>query len=179
MNTSAFFARLIAHGIDQKYEPRCKYPRFDVCEDLEEDIPNKTVRGCKVMVAAQYILIAGSGIYEEYIAKQVRGSEKEQRGLDQWRLWADKFKEVAETGGLKPDVQTAALKAREVIVSLHPELFLNGEGRQQVTRNEARIPLCARSRGFLIGILFPFPFTSTLAQHIVTRPLFGKSAAES
>ena len=119
INVSAFFAR---NGIDQKYEPSCKYPSFDIPEGLEEIIPNQTVRDCKVMVAAQYILIAGPGIYEDFIIRP-KGSRTGQWGLDKWPLWACKFKEVAEKGDLSSDVQAAALEARAVMISLHPDPF--------------------------------------------------------
>lgn len=125
INVSAFFARLIANGIDQKYEPSCKYPSFDIPGGLEKVIPNQIVRDCNVMVAAQYILIAGPGIYENFII-QPKGSERGQWGLDKWPLWARKFKEVAEKGDLSSDVQAAALEARAVMVSLHPDPFATG-----------------------------------------------------
>jgi Protein of unknown function (DUF3632) len=59
VNFSCFLARCIQAGLNGNYENPCKHPCIDIPEALEQDLPPGPKRDCKVMVAAQYILVAG------------------------------------------------------------------------------------------------------------------------
>lgn len=70
-----------------------------------------------VMVAAQYILLAGRRIAEDCFTKPVKGF-----GLDKWRRWADRLEEISrqEEGG-NTGLASATKEAHEYMLSLQPE----------------------------------------------------------
>lgn len=104
----------------------CFYPVNDIIEALEKDVAegmgvNRTYR---VMVAAQYILIATIVLYKELSSS---------KGWDQvtrrWKLWARRFKEIADKGDLDPEVNNWVEEALEKMVSLDPaQLHESQEG---------------------------------------------------
>ena len=77
-------------------------------EGLDDDLPHGLKRDCKVMVAVQYILLAGGTLAKECFDK------------DEWRRRAEKLKEISKEEG-------ATEEAHKYMVSLHPEIFLASE----------------------------------------------------
>lgn len=65
-----FILHCALHGIsiDDHFPDFTKYPSIDIPEGLEKDThPPGLKRGTKVMVAVQYILLAGRVLDEEFI----------------------------------------------------------------------------------------------------------------
>lgn len=113
VNFSSFLARVTEAGlIGDCYN----YARFDISQGLDEDLPHGLMRDSKVMVAAQYILLAGKTLANECFDK------------DQWRRRAEKLKEISkEEGGSNTVLASATEEAHNYMVSLHPEIFLASE----------------------------------------------------
>jgi hypothetical protein len=117
MNLTSFIARCIKARVidDDKILDVDEYPSRDIPEGLETEFYPGITRDSKVMVAAQYILIAGDFI----------GGKS--WGIDRWQLWARKLEELAGKE-LASEVKTAVIEARKKLIFLHPELFLISEG---------------------------------------------------
>jgi len=118
VNFSCFLARCIEAGLNDGYGNRCKYPSIDISQGLEQDLPRGLKRDCKLMVAAQYILLAGRTLADDCFNKPVSGF-----GPEQWRRWAEKLGEVSRQEGGNTYLASAAEEARRYMVSLHPEIF--------------------------------------------------------
>lgn len=117
MNFSCYLARCIQAGLIDSYQNRCKHPSIDIPQGLEQNLPPRPKRDCKVMVAAQYILLAGGKIAEDCFTKPVRGF-----GPDEWRRWAERLGERSrqeESGN--PGLASAVEKAHKYMVSVYPE----------------------------------------------------------
>ena len=126
VNFSSFVARCTEARIDDHIPDFTKYPWIDIEEGLEKDFLPGPKRDSRVMVAAQYILLAGHVISEEFVQKPRR--EGKFHGVEKWQLWAGKLKELAETQTeLAPDVRDAVVESRKKLISLHPELFSESE----------------------------------------------------
>ena len=113
VNFSSFLARVTEAGlIGDCYN----YARFDISQGLDEDLPQGLMRDSKVMVAAQYILLAGKTLAKECFDK------------DQWRRRAEKLKEISkEEDGSNTVLASATEESHKYMVSLHPEIFLASE----------------------------------------------------
>lgn len=84
MNFSSFLARLTEAGLtDDDY----KYPLADISDGLDKNLPHGLKRDCQVMVAAQYILLAGGTLAEKFFQ------------ADEWRRRAEKLKETSKEEG--------------------------------------------------------------------------------
>lgn len=81
-------------------------------EGLDEDLPHGPKRDCNVMVAAQYILLAGGTLAKNCYEK------------DGWRRRAEKLKEISKDEGSNIRLASATEEAHKYMVSLHPEIFL-------------------------------------------------------
>ena len=124
MNFSSFVARCTEARIDEHFPDFIKYARLDVPEGLEKEMSPGLKRDTRVMVAAQYILLAGHVIDEELVQKPTK--KRKSYGLEKWKLWAGKLQELAREE-LASEVKDAVVEARQKMVSLHPELFSMGE----------------------------------------------------
>lgn len=100
---------------------------MDIPAGLEEKIPPGIRRDTEVMIAAQYILLAGDVLDEELVKKPAREGKSNEYFVNKWRLWVGSLKELAEKE-LAPHVKLAVVEARKKLVSLHPELFSVSEG---------------------------------------------------
>lgn len=118
VNLSSFLARCLEAGVDDRFDNRWKYPIIDIPNGLERDLPPGPERDCKVMVAAQYILLAGRTLADECSRKPGKGL-----GPDQWRRWAEKLGEISRQDGDDTRLGSATDKARRYMISLLPELF--------------------------------------------------------
>jgi hypothetical protein len=123
VNYSAFIARCIQARIDDHLYHISKYPGINIPDGLDYYIGPGVKRDSRVMIAAQYILLAGPVIDEEFIQKR----EVYSKGVVQWQSWAKTFKELAEVE-LAPEVKEAVIEARKKMISLRPELFSVSEG---------------------------------------------------
>ncbi|KAK2753931.1 hypothetical protein FQN54_007290 [Arachnomyces sp. PD_36] len=124
LNFSSFLARCIQVRIDDHVLVISKYPRMNIEDGLGTYIDDSIRRSCWVMVAAQYVLLAGPVLREEFI----QSPSSPDWGIDKWKFWAKRFGEVGSGRGLAPEVKEAALEARRKMILLKPELFTVSEG---------------------------------------------------
>ena len=68
--------------------------RTDAPNGLEDDLPYGAKQDCRVMVAAQYILLAGRTMADDCFNKPIAGF-----GPEQWRCWVGKLKEISMQEG--------------------------------------------------------------------------------
>lgn len=110
-----------------RYENRFKYPSIDISHGLDQDLPPGPERDCKVMVAAQCILLAGRSLADDCF-KQKPG--KASVGPDQWRRWAEKLEEISKNEKRSGDdaeelkttgLASAAEEAHQYMMALHPD----------------------------------------------------------
>jgi Protein of unknown function (DUF3632) len=129
VNFSSFVARCIESGINDKCPGRCEFSRFDIVEALEKPLPPGVIRDSWVMVAAQYILLAGRVIDEEFFKIPAKGNISEWWGRGRWRLWARRFKTIANDMEDKgSELNSAINKVYKKMISFHPEEFFVSEG---------------------------------------------------
>lgn len=117
MNYSSFIARCIEAGLDKDDENCFKYPRDDITIGLEHEMPPRLARDCKVMVAAQYILLAGRALAQEFMDPSYKNY-----GIARWRRRAEKLREISKEDG-NPRLAYAAKEARRHMISLHPGFY--------------------------------------------------------
>jgi len=119
VNFSSFLASCKGSGLATQYEYPCVHAGDDIEDGLEKDIPHELVRDCKIMVAAQYILLAGTVFSEELFGQGARSSAKEW-GLKKWPIWSRRLKEIALEYEERGNTELAAMtrKAHEKMVSL-------------------------------------------------------------
>ena len=89
VNFSSFLARCKGSGLATQYETPCVHAGDDIEDGLEKDLPHGLVRDCKIMVAAQYVLIAGKLFSEELFGQGTRSSLK-QWGLRKLPIWSQR-----------------------------------------------------------------------------------------
>lgn len=123
VNFSAFLARCIQARIDNSALPICKYPSINIPDGLDYNIPPGIKRDSRVMNAAQYILLAGPVLDEEFI----QNPKEYPRGVVEWQSWAKRFEQLVEIE-LASEVKEAVIEARKKMISLRPELFFVSEG---------------------------------------------------
>lgn len=82
---------------------------------LDEDLPHGPKRDCTVMVAAQYIVLAGGTLTKNCYDN------------DEWRRMAEKLKDIPKEEGSNIRLASATDEAHKYMVSLHPEIFLASE----------------------------------------------------
>lgn len=120
---SSFFARCIEAGLYDNYPNRCKSASIDIPQGLSQDLPSGVKRDWKVMVAAQYILLAGCTLADDCFNKPVKGF-----GPEEWKCWAERFKEILmQEDGNNTDLALATEEVRKYMVSLHPEIIQASE----------------------------------------------------
>lgn len=137
VNQQAFTARCTAAGID--YEPFCKHPSWEIPNGLDKDYSSPVERNCKVMVAAQYILLAGRAIYESLVNQEPLTEKDEASSnwtLKRWPLWATKLREVEERGDCDLRVIVAVTEARKRMVTLCPEIAPESAVKEKTTNTE-------------------------------------------
>ncbi|KAK2765316.1 hypothetical protein FQN54_008160 [Arachnomyces sp. PD_36] len=123
VNFSAFLARCVQARIDDDAFDIGKYPRMNIDDAVSSHITDEVKRNSWVMVAAQYVLLAGPVMDEEFIQKP----EVRDLGMSMWQFWAEGFKKVAE-GELASNVKEAVIEARKKMIAMRPELFFVSEG---------------------------------------------------
>lgn len=105
-------------------------PRINILEDLEKETPPGLFEwDIRVMVAAQYIPLAGPVVEEELVHKPAKKDLS--NCMDKWQLWAGKLKILAEKEQLAPHAKSAVVEAQKKMISLRPELFFGVGGREQ------------------------------------------------
>lgn len=87
-------------------------------------MPPGVTRDSRVMIGAQYILLAGHALDREFIQTL---DEDPLWGRSKWQLWAEKLRELAGKE-LTSEVKEAVIEARKKMISIHPELFYTSEG---------------------------------------------------
>jgi hypothetical protein len=94
VNFSAFIARCINAGLLDRYSDNVsKYPSWDIDDGLEKDLQPGILKNCRVMVSAQYIILAGRRLYEIFLSKS---AEKSEWWQEKWQLWLGKFEALSE-----------------------------------------------------------------------------------
>ncbi|KAK1996129.1 hypothetical protein LX36DRAFT_671966 [Colletotrichum falcatum] len=107
-------------GRNDCFENWPKYPRVDISKGLEENHDEGPRSDCLQLVAAEYLLLAGEKLHGNMIGRHPDGSEKRQRGLGHWKLWAGKLQDIEKGPKADSDLGQAAKRARRVMVSLEP-----------------------------------------------------------
>ncbi|KAK8091686.1 hypothetical protein PG997_002047 [Apiospora hydei] len=121
VNVSAFVARVIRSGHDDRYTNWDKYPSFDIAKGLECDSDQGPRRDCLILVATQYLLIVGEKLHRKYFDECAADSEKGQKARATWRLWSDRLREIANgQTSSSPEVAEAAREAWQFMISLEP-----------------------------------------------------------
>lgn len=130
LNFSVFKARTLAARLGDHFDDSFKAPDVDIdigleLGDREKNNPNEVLRNCRLMVAAQYILVAGDAIRVHY------GDPEESKGgwkRDTWTSWAEGFREASNWDNVQESTRLAAAKAHDKMVALWPDLFSAAEG---------------------------------------------------
>lgn len=128
---SVFKARTLVAGICAKVgdEYDFKHPRVDIPIGLglegevgvSGDIAlTKLLQDCKLMVSAQFILIAGEAIKADIDADPCKGWDDEA-----WKIWASKFLEATTWDNVQKKTKVASKEAHDKMVKLWPDLFVN------------------------------------------------------
>ena len=81
-------------------------------------MPRGLKRDCKVMVAAQYILLAGQTLADDFLKKPVGDF-----GPRKLRRWAEKLKEISTQERSNTCLAAATDQACKYMVYLLPEIF--------------------------------------------------------
>jgi hypothetical protein len=121
VNFSAFIARCVQAGLlDRFSDGISKYPSWDVPDGLEKGLQPGILRDCRVMVSAQYIILAGRRLFEEFLSKSASPTEKSEWWQEKWQLWPGKFEALSD--GYEKDGKTemAAMirEAHDLMLSL-------------------------------------------------------------
>jgi hypothetical protein len=59
VNFTSFLARWLGAGLDHHYEDRSCYPCYNISKALDDDLPREVRRKCLLLMAANYIMLAG------------------------------------------------------------------------------------------------------------------------
>jgi hypothetical protein len=121
-NLTSFLARCIEAGLIAEDEERWENPCFDISEGLEEGRSLELMRPCKIMVAVRYILLCGRTLAVDCF--------RDGEGRDQWRRWAEKLEEISREESGNTRLAMATKRARQYMISLHPECFSDSEPDQ-------------------------------------------------
>ncbi|RAO74256.1 uncharacterized protein BHQ10_010268 [Talaromyces amestolkiae] len=118
VNWSSFIARCTSAGfLADKEGYEYKYSTVDISSGLEEEIPQGKIRNARILAAANYILLAGSGI-RNYCHSYSSDSDRRRRAWEMWNVWKEKFEAIANGQDEDPDIKNAAEKAHAVMVEL-------------------------------------------------------------
>lgn len=123
VNLSAFLARCVEAGLLVEDKYRWEYPCEAIVEGLEKENERKSLelmRACKIMVAANYILLSGRSLAIDCF----NDSDK---GRAQWRRWAEKLREISKRSDEKTPLIIATKAAWQHMISLHPECFSDSD----------------------------------------------------
>lgn len=118
VNWSSFIARCTSAGLlVDKHDNEYKYSTVDISRGVEEEIPHGNIRNARILAAANYILLAGSGI-RNYCYSYPSDSDRGKRARDMWSLWREKFQAIADGEDEDPDIKDATKKAHSIMVEL-------------------------------------------------------------
>ncbi|EZF31435.1 hypothetical protein H109_04705 [Trichophyton interdigitale MR816] len=124
ISLSSFIARCIELRIESHVPDGHRYPLIDISKGLEENLAPGLERDTRVMVAAQYILLAPTLVSDKM--SKLSGGHDKPSGCDILRLWIGKLEELTEHGSLNPEVKAAVVEAKDKLVSLHQKLVMGG-----------------------------------------------------
>lgn len=114
VNFSCFLARFLEAGLMGNGPDRCKYSSIDIRAGLDDDLPPGPIRDCKLMVAAQHILLAGRVLAGECFNQSLKSFSP-----DKWRQWAGRLEEISkQERGKNESLASAAKNAHEYMMSL-------------------------------------------------------------
>jgi hypothetical protein len=128
INIAIFMARGAAGGMANGKRPfSCewdKYARHDIETCLEKELLPGTKKNCEVTVVAQYVLLAGSGLYERNVLKPEDGSKEKALYLKKCQMWTSKFKQLLQEYEVEGKLKLAAMtkEAYEKMVALQSQL---------------------------------------------------------
>jgi Protein of unknown function (DUF3632) len=112
VNLSSYLARCLQAGLNEDYYSGFKYASIDIPEGLDEKLPAGSRRDSKVMVAAQYILLAGEKIAGVCLEKPVKNL-----GLDEWNRWAERLGEISKEESNNSELASAVEEAHKYMIS--------------------------------------------------------------
>lgn len=93
VNFSAFLARCTGAGFYDQYSGVFLYPSVDISLALEKKLPTGSLRACRLMVAAQWILHSGRRIHDSMVEEN-----KKDWDLERWSVWEARLKEIVDGG---------------------------------------------------------------------------------
>ena len=116
VNFSAFYARLLASGVMDRYSDPCRYANADIPKGLEEtktdlDLSNDVKRSCKVLVSANWLWIAGDVLHRRYLQQSTMYKPEECWGLNRWPIWTEKLRDISTKEDCSSELRDIAGKA--------------------------------------------------------------------
>ncbi|EGD96066.1 hypothetical protein TESG_03526 [Trichophyton tonsurans CBS 112818] len=121
ISLSSFIARCIELRIESHVPDSDRYPLIDISKGLEENLAPGLERDTRVMVAAQYILLAPTLVSDKM--SKLLGGHGKPSGCDILRLWIGKL-ETDRAWQPNPEVKAAVVEAKDKLVSLHQKLVM-------------------------------------------------------
>lgn len=115
VNFSAFLARCTEAGLFDTFEYKFKYADFDIELGLEQDLPPGDLGNCRLVVALQWISVAGEVIFASMIERN-----ENMWNSERWRLWARKIADI-ETVKQHEEIHSMVSSALAQMVSIDPD----------------------------------------------------------
>lgn len=76
---------------------------------------------CMLMVATQYILIAGEAVRSRFAEEEEEQGSSTRLNQHLWKLWTERLQEASISEYVKAETMTSAIKAHEKMIALWPE----------------------------------------------------------
>ena len=124
INLSSFYARLSANGVMDRFSDPYRYASYDIRKGLEQtninlDLSNDVRRNCKLLVSANWILIAGDVLYGYYLEESKRSKNW---GVDKWPIWKEKLREITSRMDCSSEVRAAASEALSTMIEVQKDV---------------------------------------------------------
>jgi hypothetical protein len=118
VNFTSFLARWLGAGLDHHYEDRSCYPCYDISKALDDVLPRGVRRECLLLVAANYIMLAGRTLARDYHDLEKVSNTV---GPDKWTRWAEKLEQVS-----KEESENTRLTLATFVAKVNNCFFCNG-----------------------------------------------------
>ena len=99
------------------------------------DLATNLFRSSKVLVATQWILIAG-GVLHEYYTEQCNGPSHERWGLLQWPIWVERLRAISSDEDCPLEIKKETAKALSKMISVTPELEDTSKKSEQASLDD-------------------------------------------
>lgn len=133
LNFSTFKARTLAAGIcanDPNWSLKAPLKDISIGLGLRDDIWGDDIfTNCVLMVAAQYIIIAGEGVRSRFTEEKEEPGSNMRLNQHLWKLWTERLQEASNSENFKAKTKDAAVKAYKKLKELWPEISPDAEVR--------------------------------------------------